>query len=55
MDKEIDEIIEDLKNNMQALVDIKTAIDETMLDVRNAIAQCMMLKEAIPDGSGDQL
>lgn len=47
MDKEIDGIIDDLKNQLQALTDIKTAIDETMLDIRNSISQCVMLKEAI--------
>ena len=47
MDKEIDGIIDDLKNQLQTLTDIKTAIDETMMDIRNTISQCMMLKEEI--------
>lgn len=45
MDKEIDGIIEDLKNEMQTLEDLKQMIDETLLDIRNTICQCVMLKE----------
>lgn len=45
----IDEIITDLKAEMQTLEDLKTQISEAQEDIRNTICQCQMLKEA-PNG-----
>lgn len=46
-----EEIIEDLKNQMQELENIKTQISEAQLDIRNTISLVMMMKmEAQQDG-----
>ena len=46
-----EEIIEDLKNQMQELENIKTQISEAQLDIRNTISLVMMMQmEAQQDG-----
>lgn len=42
----IDDIIMDLKAEMQTLEDLKTQISETQENIRETICQCEMIKEA---------
>ena len=43
----IDEIIEDLLGQLQALEDLKTHISESQENIRETICQCQMMKEAM--------
>jgi hypothetical protein len=43
----IDEIITDLKAEMQTLEDLKTQVSEAQEDIRNTICRCQMLKEVL--------
>lgn len=41
----IDEIIENLKHELQNMEDLKTQIAESQENIRQAICQCEMIKE----------
>ena len=43
----IDEIIADLKQELQNMEDLKTQIAESQENIRQAICQCEMIKEGI--------
>jgi cell division septum initiation protein DivIVA len=43
----IDEIIDDLKQELQNMEDLKTQIAESQERIRQAICQCEMIKEGI--------
>ena len=43
----IEEIIEDLKNQLQVLEDLKVQITESQENIRETICQCQMMKEAM--------
>jgi len=43
----IDEIIADLKQELQNMEDLKTQIAESQERIREAICQCEMIKEGI--------
>ena len=42
----IDDVIMDLKAEMQTLEDLKTQISEAQENIRETICQCEMIKEA---------
>lgn len=44
---QLDELIEDLRNQMQTLEDLKTQIAEAQENIRDSICQVEMLKEAL--------
>lgn len=44
----IDEIVDDLRGQLQALEDLKTHITESQEDIRETICRLQMLKEAAP-------
>ena len=46
----IDEIIEDLKSELQTLEDLKTQIGESQENIRETICQCQMIKEDMKNG-----
>ena len=43
----IDEIIDDLKQDLQNMEDMETQIAESQENIRQAICQCEMIKEGI--------
>ncbi len=47
---EIDEVIRDLKNQLQELEDLKTRVTEAQESVRETICQCVLLKEELKNG-----
>lgn len=44
----IDEIVDDLRGQLQSLEDLKTHITESQEDIRETICRLQMLKEAAP-------
>ena len=47
----IEEIIADLKQELQNMEDLKTQIAESLERIREAICQCEMIKEGINNAS----
>ena len=45
----IDDIVADLTQELQNLEDMKTQITECQERIRQAICECEMIKEALPD------
>lgn len=43
----IDEIIDDLRGQLQVLEDLKTQITESQENIRETICQCQMIKETV--------
>ncbi len=49
----IDDIIHDLKAEMQTLEDLKTQISEAQENIRETISECQIIKEEIIRNGGN--